>query len=171
MSHVGGSSHAEKASSFHRETRFIINMVAEHGWSPERGARERIADVYVPQVVKRTIKVPKTAEQILDVLVPEMVEQKLPETVSDDRIQQRTAEHIAVIPVPQVVEKLVVVSPGQESTAFLRSRQVKLLIFPSLRRLSRACHSDARKDATGREHARSARRQHSRCGGSTLAVD
>ena len=41
-----------------------------------------------------------------------MVEQlvKLPKTESDDRIQQRTAEHIAVIPVPQVVEKLVMVS-------------------------------------------------------------
>ena len=35
---------------------------------------------------------------------------KLPKTESDDRIQQRTAEHIAVIPVPHVVEKLVVVS-------------------------------------------------------------
>ena len=70
---------------------------------------EQIADVYVPQVVKRTIEVPKMAEQILDVPVPEMVEQKLPETVSDDRIQQRTVEHIAVIPVPQDVKELVVV--------------------------------------------------------------
>ena len=76
----------------------------------ERGACEWIADVHVPQVVKRTIEVPKMVEQILDFPVPEMVEQKLPETVSDDRIQQRTAEHIAVIPVPQDVEKLVVVS-------------------------------------------------------------
>ena len=70
---------------------------------------EQIADVYVPQVVKLTIEVPKMAEQILDVPVPEMVEQKLPEIVSDDRIQQRTAEHIAVIPVPQDVKELVVV--------------------------------------------------------------
>ena len=75
----------------------------------ERGSCEWIADVHVPQVVKRTIEVPKMAEQILDVLVPEMVEQQLPETVSDDRIQQRTAEHIAVIPVPQGVKELVVV--------------------------------------------------------------
>ena len=79
-------------------------MVAEHG------ACEWIADVHVPQVVKRTIEVPKMAEQILDVLVPEMVEQKLPETVSDDRIQQRTAEHLADIPVPQDVKELVEVS-------------------------------------------------------------
>ena len=91
-------------ASFHRESRFIINMVAE------RGACEWIADVHVPQVVKRTIEVPKMAEQILDVPVPEMVEQKLPESVSDDRIQQRTAEHIAVIPVPQDVKELVEVS-------------------------------------------------------------
>ena len=82
-------------------------MVAEQGWSPERGTCEGIADVYVPQVVKRTIEVPKMAEQILDVPVPETVEEKLPETVSDDRIQQRTAEHIAVIPVPQDVDELV----------------------------------------------------------------
>ena len=46
----------------------------------------------------------------LDVPVPEMVEQKLPETVSEDRIQQRTAEHISVIPVPQDVKELVEVS-------------------------------------------------------------
>ena len=70
---------------------------------------EQIADVHVPQVVKRTIEVPKMTEQILDVPVPEMVEQKLLETVSDDRIQQRTAEHIAVIPVPQDLKELVVV--------------------------------------------------------------
>ena len=78
MSHVGGSSHAEKASSFHRETRFIINMVAEH---------------------------------ILDVLVPDMVEQlvKLPNTIPQDRIRQRTVEQIVDTSDMQVVEKLVVV--------------------------------------------------------------
>ena len=70
---------------------------------------EQIADVHVPQVVKRTIEVPKMAEQSFDIPVPEMVEQKLPETVSDDRIQQWTAEHIAVIPVPQDVKELMVV--------------------------------------------------------------
>ena len=52
------------------------------------------------------------AEEILDVLVPEMVEQlvKLPKTVSEDRIPQRTAERIVNIPVPQDVEELVEVS-------------------------------------------------------------
>ena len=54
------------------------------------------------------------AEQIFDVPVPETAEQlvEVPETVSDDRIQQRTAEHIAVIPVPQDVKELVVVFRG-----------------------------------------------------------
>ena len=85
----------------------VRHVVGE--WISERIC-EQIADVHVPQVVKRTIEVPKMAEQILDVPVPEMVEQKLPETVSDDRIQQRTAEHIAVIPVPQDVKELVEVS-------------------------------------------------------------
>ena len=48
-------------------------------------------------------------EEILDVPVPEMVKQlvKLPNTVSQDRIQERTVERIADIPVPQVVEELV----------------------------------------------------------------
>ena len=38
---------------------------------------------------RQIIEVPKMAEEILDVLVPEMVEQlvKLPKTVSEDRIQ------------------------------------------------------------------------------------
>ena len=55
---------------------------------------------------------PKMAEQILDVLVPDMVEQlvKLPNTVSQDRIRQRTVEQIVDIPVPQDVEELVEVS-------------------------------------------------------------
>ena len=63
-------------------------------------------------------------EEILGVLVPEMVEQlvKLPKTVSEDGNQQRTAEHIADIPVPQDVEELVedseVFPQGQDSTAF-----------------------------------------------------
>ena len=102
-------------ASFHRESRFVINMVAEQvrhvvGERISERICEQIADVYVPQVVKRTIEVPKMAEQILDVPVLEMVEQKLQETMSDDRIQQRTAEHIAVIPVPQDVKELVEVS-------------------------------------------------------------
>ena len=67
---------------------------------------------------------PKMAEEILDVFVPEMVEQlvKLPKTVSQDGIRQRTAERIADIPVPQTLEELVEVlqgfSPGQESSVF-----------------------------------------------------
>ena len=65
-----------------------------------------------------------TVEQIPDILVPEMVEQlvKLPETVSDDKIQQRTAEHITVTSVLQDVKEMVevsgVFSEGQDSTAF-----------------------------------------------------
>ena len=64
----------------------------------------------MPQVVEQTIEVPEMAEQILDVLVPETVEQSvtLPSTVSEDRLQERTAERI--IPVLQVVEELVEVS-------------------------------------------------------------
>ena len=53
-----------------------------------------------------------TAEHILDVLVPDMVEQlvKLPNTVSQDRIRQRTVEQIVDTSDLQVVEKLVEVS-------------------------------------------------------------
>ena len=86
------------------------NMVAERHGSRERISErtaEQIADAHVPQVVKRMIEVPKMAEQILDVPVPEMVEQKLPETVSEDRIQQRNVEQIVDGPVPQDVEELV----------------------------------------------------------------
>ena len=93
----------------------------------------------MPQVVEQIIEVPKTAEHILDVLVPETVEQsvKLPSTVSEDRIQERTAERIADIPVPQVVEELVEVSRVFLRTGFnsvLWSRPMKLPIFHSLRR-------------------------------------
>ena len=65
-------------------------MVAEHHGSRERISErtaEQITDARVPQVVKQMIEVPKMAEQVLNTLVPELVEQKLPETVSDDRIQ------------------------------------------------------------------------------------
>ena len=90
-------------------------MVAEHGWSSEQISEricDQIADVHASQVVEQIIEVPKMAEQILDVPVLETVEQsvKLPSTVSDDRIQQRTAEHIAVTSVPQDVKELVEVS-------------------------------------------------------------
>ena len=68
------------------------------------------------QVVEQVTEVPKTsrrdrtlqctAEQILDVLVPEMAKQlvKVPKTVSPDRIQQRTVEQIVDAPVPLAVE-------------------------------------------------------------------
>ena len=48
-----------------------------------------------------------TAEHILDVLVPDMVEQlvKLPNTVSQDRIRQSTVEQIVDFLVPQDVEE------------------------------------------------------------------
>ena len=53
-----------------------------------------------------------TVERVLEVPVPEMVEQlvKLLKTVSEDGIQQRNVVRIADIPVPQVVKGLVKVS-------------------------------------------------------------
>ena len=90
-------------------------MVAEHVLlSPQERIPERICehirDVQLPLV------------RILDVPVTEMVKQlmKLPKTVSEDGIQQRTVERIADIPVPQVAEELVLrgVSQGQDPTAF-----------------------------------------------------
>ena len=64
-----------------------------------------------------------TAEQTLDVPVPEMVE--LPTIVSQDRIQQRTLEQIVDTPVPQIVEELAeaskVFSQEKSSTAFWRT--------------------------------------------------
>ena len=61
-----------------------------------------------PQIVLQDRTLQCTAEQILDVLVPEMAEQlvEVPETVSQDRIQQRTVEQIVDAPVPQAVEEL-----------------------------------------------------------------
>ena len=80
--------------------------------SPTRESVNGPWDVRWPQVVKRTIEVPKMAEQILDVLVPDTVEQlvKLPKTISEDKIQERTARGMADIPVPQVVKGLEKVS-------------------------------------------------------------
>ena len=128
----------------------------------ERDACKWIADVHVPQVVRRTNEVPKMAEQILDVHVPEMVEQKLPETVSDDRIEQRTAEHIAVISDPQVVEKLVVVSrvfpQDRSQQRFAEQTGETLDISFAEKVIEKPVISDARKDATCCEHACSARR-------------
>ena len=50
-----------------------------------------------------------TAEQILDVSVPETLKQlvEMPETISENRIQQQTVKHIVGIPVPQVMDELV----------------------------------------------------------------
>ena len=109
-------------------------MVAERGvWPLQKQIPEKIceqiADVHVPQVVEQIIEVPKMAEQILDVLVPEMVEQlaKLSKTIRQDRIQQRTVEHIAAdTPVPQDVEE-----PAEFFKAFSQDR-VKLLENPAI---------------------------------------
>ena len=48
------------------------------------------------------------AEQILDVFVPEMVEQKLPNTVPQDRIRQRTVETPDVNVAEKIVERHVI---------------------------------------------------------------
>ena len=59
-------------------------------------------------LASRDLTFQDSVERVLDVGVPEMVEQlvKLPKTVSEDGIQQRIVERIADIPVPQVVEEL-----------------------------------------------------------------
>ena len=119
--------HAEKASSFHRETRFIIYMVAEQfrlvvGERISERICEQIADVHVPQVVEQIIEVPKMAEQILDVLVLETVEQsvKLPSTISEDRIQERTAQaHRGTFQFRRMWRKLVKV-PTETPASFTR---------------------------------------------------
>ena len=86
------------------------NMVAEQSASA-------VGDPHVTSVTSEKFDLCKTGrssfmpisedEQILDVLVPEMVEQlvKQPKTVSVDRIQERTAEQAVDILVPQDVEK------------------------------------------------------------------
>ena len=112
-------------------------------------------------VVKRTIEVPKMAEQILDVPVPEMVEQKLPETVSDDRIQQRTAEHIADISVPQDVEELVEVFRVPKDRIQQRLAE-QTVDTPDISLAEKIVESHS--DATGCEHERSASRRHSHPG-------
>ena len=83
-----------RAHAVTRVSRIVLNMVAE------RGACEWIAVVRVPQVVEQTIEVPMLAEQMLDVFVLETTEQpvKLPSTVSEDIIQERTSERIVDIP-------------------------------------------------------------------------
>ena len=99
-------SRAEK-STCHAHCCSVIKHGSGAGLVPERGSREQIADVHASQIVEQIIGVPEMAGQILDVPVLETVEQsvKLPSTVSDDRIQQRTAEHIVDISVPQDEEE------------------------------------------------------------------
>ena len=99
------------------------------------------------------------AEQILDVLVPEMVEQlvKLPKTESDDRTQQWTAEHIAVIPVPQGVKELVVVFRVFSQDRILQRTVEQIIPATSLAEMIVEVPANGRKDATGCEHARSTR--------------
>ena len=125
-------------------------MVAEHGCPRDRGVWplqeqipekicEQIVDVHVPQVVEQTIEAPKMAEQIPDVPVREMVEQlvEVPETVSRDGVQQRTVEQIVDAPVLQAVEELAEISKVSPRTGFnsaLLSRP--FLLVHSLRRSS-----------------------------------
>ena len=71
--------------------------------------------------MKASAKEPKgTVEQMLDVPVPEMVEQlvELLNAVSQDRIQERTVERIDGFPVPQVAEELVEVFKAFPETGF-----------------------------------------------------
>ena len=94
-------------------------MVAErHGWR----SREHISERIDEQIVDESLETARadlaetsqdrnllgTVDQIPDVLALEMIGQlvKLPKTVSEDGIQQRTVEGIADIPVPQVVKGL-----------------------------------------------------------------
>ena len=73
---------------------------------------------FYPELISRTLRRARQAKTetcwvLPDVLALEMVDQlvKLPKTVSENRIQERTVEHIvADIPVLQVAEELVEVS-------------------------------------------------------------
>ena len=62
----------------------------------------------MPKTSSRDRTLQRAAEQILDVLVPEMAKQlvEVPETVSRDGVQQRTVEQIVDAPVPQAVKEL-----------------------------------------------------------------
>ena len=61
---------------------------------------EQILDVPVPETMKQLVEMPEMVTQLGEV----------PNTVSQDRIKQRTVEHISEIPVPQVVEELAEIS-------------------------------------------------------------
>ena len=99
-------------------------MVAEHGWRSREHISERIDEQIVDRLKAKRADVADTekssasqdrnllgtVEQIPDVLAPETVEQlvKLPKTVSENGIQERTVDHTAAdIPVLQVAEELV----------------------------------------------------------------
>ena len=160
------------------KSRFPANMVAEHGLPPlqERIPEwtcEQVVDVRMPQVVGQVLEVPKissqdrdlhgTVEQIPDVLVPEMVEQlvELPKTVSDDRTQQRTAECIVNIPVSQSVVELVEVSRVLQKRIqqrFVEQKDETPDISFAEKIIEKAVTQTQGNDATGREHACSARR-------------
>ena len=74
----------------------FLNMVAEHGCdTPWRAPRERISE--------------KICEQVVDVQLPQVVEQVLggPKIPSRDRILQGTRERVLDVPVPEMVEQLV----------------------------------------------------------------
>ena len=85
-----------------REARRIITSVEQKENLEADDAK------HSPKIVPQDRTLQCTAEQILDVLVPEMVKQlvEVPETVSQDRIQQRTVEQIVDASVPQAVEEL-----------------------------------------------------------------
>ena len=94
----------------------------------------------------------------LDVLVLETVEQsmKLPSAVSEDRIQEQTAERIDESPVPRVFEELVEVSrvfrQDRIQQCFVEQTDETPDIDIAEKVVERPV-TDARKDATGCEHA------------------
>ena len=127
--YLRGSTRVSEKTCETERTPYPSDMVAErHGFCP----RECISARTDEQIVDESLKAARddladtekssasqdrnllgTVEQIPDVLAPEIVEQliKLPKTVSENRIQERTVEHIVVdIPVLQVAEELVEVS-------------------------------------------------------------
>ena len=71
-----------------------------------------VCDRLLGEISSQDREVHGTVEQILDVPVPETVEQlmEMPETVSRDGIMQRTVEQIPDAPVPQAVEELADIS-------------------------------------------------------------
>ena len=115
---------------------------------------EQILDVPVPETMKQLVEMPEMVTQLVDV----------PNTVSQDRIKQGTLEHTSEIPVPQVVEELAEISKVFSLNG-VQQRSVEqiietLAISLGGKIVENAC-PDARKDATGYEPAGSTRRQRS----------